>query len=158
MNTKRYLFILFVILAQALAACGTVATPAAPASEPTLAPTAAPAPTATPEPVDPTQVVQGFWSAIESGDVDAALDFVAEDAQCRGACYITGKDSLRFYLQGIIKAGLVTEISDLTVKGDTVTYLYKVFRNGQFVEESAEGESMQVVDGKIILWNNLHTY
>ena len=24
------------------------------------------------------------------------------------------------------------------------------------VEENAEGESMQVLDGKIILWNNLH--
>ena len=158
MNSKRNLFILFVILAQALAACGTAATPAAPTLEPTLAPTSAQAPTAILEPIDPAQAVQGFWSAMESGDIDAALDFVAEDAQCRGACYITGKDSLRFYLQGIVKAGLVTEISDLTVEGDTVKYLYKVLRNGQLVEENAEGESMQVLDGKIILWNNLHSF
>jgi hypothetical protein len=101
---------------------------------------------------------QSVTNTMKAEDIDAAMTFLAEDAQCRGACYITGKDSLRFYMQGIIKAGLVTEISDLTVDGDTVTYLYKVSRNGVLVEESAEGESMQVVDGKIILWNNIHYY
>lgn len=158
MNTKRILFILFVILAQTLAACGTAATPAAPASEPTLAPTSAPAPTATPEPADPAEIVQGFWAAMMAEDVDAAMAFLAEDAKCRGACYFSSTDSFNAYLQGIIKAGLTTEISDIAVEGDTVTYLYKVFRNGVVVEDSEEGESMQILDGKIILWNNLHTY
>lgn len=155
MNTKRILFILFVILAQALAACGTAATPAAPASEPKLAPTSAPAPTATPEPADPAEIVQGFWAAMKAEDVEAAMAFLAEDAKCRGVCYFAGKDPFNAYLQGIIKAGLTTEISDIAVEGDTVTYLYKVFRNGFVVEEGAERESMQVLDGKIILWNNL---
>ena len=152
MNTNRILFILFVILAQALVACGTTA-PAAPTAEPTTVPP--PAPTATPEPIDPTEVVQGFWAAMAAEDVDAAMTFVAEDVKCRGVCYFSGRDSFNAYLQGIIKAGLVTEISDVTVEGDTVTYLYKVLRNGFVVEESAERESMQVLDGKIILWNNL---
>lgn len=155
MNTKRLLFILFVILAQILAACGTAA-PAAPTSEPTIAPP--PAPTATPEPADPAEVVQGFWAAMEAKDIEAAMAFVAEDAKCRGACYFSGTNSFNAYLQGRINAGLVTQISDVKVEGDTVTYLYKVFRNGIEVEENAEGESMQVLDGKIILWNNLHTF
>lgn len=158
MNTKRILFILFVILAQVLAACGTAATPVAPASESTLAPTSAPVPTATPEPADPAEIVQGFWAAMEAGDVEAAMTFLAEDAKCRGACYFSSPESFSAYLQGIIKAGLTTEISDIAVEGDMVTYLYKVFRNGVVVEDSAEGESMQILDGKIILWNNLHTY
>src|SRR4030095_9054004 len=93
MNTKRILFILFVILAQVLAACGTAATPVAPASESTLAPTSASVPTATPEPADPAEIVQGFWAAMEAGDVESAMTFLAEDAKCRGACYFSSPES-----------------------------------------------------------------
>ena len=88
--------------------------------------------------------------------MDAALAFVSEDIKCRGSCYLTGKDSVRALLQGMVKRGDTTEIRDLTVEGDTVTYLYKVFRDGFVVEDNAEGESMQLSDGKIIFWNNLH--
>src|SRR5262245_60994888 len=113
MNTKILFIILFIVLAQILAACGGPA--AEPTSVPTLAPTVAPAPTATPEPASPTEVVQGFWAAMEAGDVDAALAFVSEDIKCRGSCYLTGKDSVRALLQGIVKRGDTTEIRDLTV-------------------------------------------
>lgn len=160
MNTKYYRFVLFVTLwvAQVLTACGSPATSVALPSEPTLLPTSAPAPTVAPEPADPAAVVQSFWDSLKAEDIDAAMALLSEDVKCRGACYITGKESVRFYVQGIIDAGLVTEINNLTIEGDTVTYLYKVFRNGFLVEENAEGESMQVVDGKIILWNNLHYF
>ena len=153
MNTKYILFILFVILAQALAAC---ATPAAPVVEPTSAPAPTSAPTATPEPADPAEVVQGFWSAMKTGDVDAAMTFVAEDAKCKGSCYFSGKQAFQSYLLGMQKSGDTTEIGELKVEGDTVTYNYKVFRDGFVKEDNAEGESMQVQAGKIILWNNLH--
>ena len=105
--------------------------------------------------VDPAAVVQSFWNAMAEGNLDAALTLVAEDAKCRGACYITGKASLHSFFQGYVDAGLVTEISDIAVDGDMVKYSYKVFREGLLVEEGAEPESMQVSDGKIILWNNL---
>jgi hypothetical protein len=104
---------------------------------------------------DPTGVVQGFWDAMAAGNIEAALAFVAEDVKCRGSCYLSGKPSLASYLQGIVTAGFVTEISDLTVEGEMVKYSYKVFREGLLVEESAEYEAMQVLEGKIILWNNL---
>ena len=158
MKTKNTFFILFIALcvAQILAACGSPA--AEPTVAPTLVPTTVPAPTATPEPADPAEVVQAFWAAMEAEDIDAAMAFVAEDAKCRGGCYFSGLDPFNAYLQGRINAGLVTQISDVKVEGDTVTYLYKVFRNGIEVEESAVGESMQVLNGKIILWNNLHTF
>jgi ketosteroid isomerase-like protein len=103
---------------------------------------------------DPAAVVQGFWDAVAAGNMDAALAFVAEDAKCRGSCYITGKASLQAFLQGYVNAGLSTEISDIAVEGEMVKYSYKVFREGLLVEESSEAESMQVSDGKIILWNN----
>jgi hypothetical protein len=149
MNTKRMLITLFVTLcvAQALAACA----PAAPI-EPTAAPPAAP--TATPEPADPAAVVQGFWDAMDAGDVDTAMTFIAENAMCRGSCYITGKDSLRFFVQGIVDSGETTKISDLQVDGNKVSYFWELFRNGSLQETGSE--SMQVQDGKIIQWENLH--
>jgi hypothetical protein len=154
MNTKLNLFVLFIILAQALAACGSPATQAPP--EPTAVPPATAAPTSQPTAApDPATVVQGFWNAMAVGNLNDALQLISDDAKCRGACYITGKDSLQAYLQGYVDAGLVTEISDVAVSGDMVTYSYKVFREGLLVEESAEAESMQVLNGKIILWNNL---
>lgn len=158
MNTKRYLFILFVTLcvAQVLAACGSPATPAALPSEPTSVPTSLPAPTATPEPIDPTEVVQGFWAAMEAGDVDAAMAFVADDAKCKGSCYFTGKQSFQAYLQGYINSGRVTDLGELTVEGDTVRYPFNDYRNGLIMYENSEPESMQIKDGKIIFWENLH--
>ena len=154
MNTKRIFLVVSIIVAQVLAACGSLATEATSTPEPTSVPTSAP--TATPEPADPTEIVQAFWDAVKVEDVDAAMIFVAEDVKCRGSCYLTGKDSFRSYIQGMIDHGNVTEISDMTFDGDTVTYFYKVIRNDIVVEENSEGESMQVLDGKIILWNNLH--
>ena len=155
MNTKHNLFILIVSLALAMTACNAATPTSAPTAVPTIVPTLVPTSTPTP---DPAAVVQSFWNAMEAKDVQAAMALVADDAKCRGACYFSGPDSFNAYLQGIIKAGLTTEIGDLKVEGDTVTYLYKVLRNGVVVEDSAEGESMQILDGKIILWNNLHTF
>jgi len=155
MNIKRILFTSFITLcvAQSLAACGSAA-PVASTLEPTAAPPAAP--TATPEPADPAEVVQQFWDAMEAGDVDTAMTLVAEDAQCKGSCYFKGPVAFRSYLQGTINAGNTNQISIVKVDGDTVTYTYKVFRNGFVAEDNAEGESMTVQDGKIIFWNNMH--
>jgi ketosteroid isomerase-like protein len=156
MNSKRILFILFVILAQALAACSTPAPTPAPVT-PTSAPTLAPTVTPTPEPPDSAEVVQNFWDAMKAQDVNAAMAFIADNALCRGYCYFSGKETFRSVLQGMVNSGNITEISIVKVEGDTVTYNYKVYRNGFVVEDNAdEGETMQVQDGKIIHWNNLH--
>jgi len=73
MNTKsKYLF-LFVLLASILAACS------------------APAPIAVPASVDPAEVAQGFWDAMNAQNIDAAMAFVADDVQCRGGCNFTAR-------------------------------------------------------------------
>jgi hypothetical protein len=72
MNTKRNLFIVFVIVAQALAACGTTIQEA-PASAPTAAPPPTPTSTVAPEPADPVMIVQSFFKAFNDGDVDATM-------------------------------------------------------------------------------------
>jgi len=143
MNTKHLLFILLVILAQALAACGT-ATPAASASEPTIAPTAMP------ELANPSAIAQDFYKATNNGDIEAAMALVAEDVQCRGGCYLTGKESFRSWIQGGINSGGRVEISDLKVEGDKVTYNWTAYnKDGVYVAEGVE--TLQIKDGQIIL-------
>jgi ketosteroid isomerase-like protein len=104
---------------------------------------------------DPADVVKAFWAAMKAGDVDTAMAFVADDAKCKGSCYFTGKQSFQAYLQGYVNAGTMTEIGDLTVEGDTVRYPFKEYRNGLLTNDSVP-ESMQIKDGKIIFWENLH--
>jgi hypothetical protein len=54
----------------------------------------------------------------------------------------------------MMDSGATTKISNLQVEGDTVSYSWEMFRNG--VLQVAGEESMQVQDGKIIHWENLH--
>ena len=148
MNTKYVLLILIVILAQALAACGSAA-PTAPVSEPTLAPAV---PTAMPEPVDPAAIAQDFYKAVNAGDIESAMALVAEDVKCRVGCYITGKEAFRSFIQGSINigGGGRVDISDLQVEGEKVTYRWEAYnQDGSFV--ASGGESLQIKNGHIIL-------
>ena len=150
MNTKYTLFVLFLIMAQVLAACGSQTAPAAIPSEPASVATAAPAPAATPEPVDPAAIAEGFYQAYNAGDIEAAMALVAEDMKCRGGCYLTGKDRFRFYIQGDINQGQQVDISDLKVEGDKVTYTVEVYsKGGAFLVRGIE--TLQIQDGLIIL-------
>jgi len=153
MNTKHIFIRFIVLLALAMTGCSAATPTPEPTVEPTLVPTIVP--TSIPAP-GPAEVVQSFWDAMSAGDVDGAMAFFAEGAKCRGSCYLTGKDSLRAYIQGMVGSGNVTEISDLVVDGDTVTYFFKVSRNDIVVDQSKAGESMQILNGKIIFWNCLH--
>jgi len=150
MNTKRNLFILFVIVAQALAACGTTIQEA-PASAPTAAPPPTPTSTVTSEPADPVTIVQSFFKAFNDGDVDATMAFVAGDIQCRGHCYMNGKEAFRSFIQAGITGGDQIEISNLRVSEDKVTYNYKISRSG-VVTVNAVDAVIQLRDGKIILF------
>jgi hypothetical protein len=100
---------------------------------------------------DPAAVVQGFWDALKEQDLEAAMTFVADDVQCRGGCYLTGKESLQSFLNARLKSGTIYEINDLQVEGDTVNYTYSKSRNG-FLEVSGVKETMRVQNGKIIYW------
>jgi len=143
MNTKRYLFVLFVILAQALAACGSPATATEVPSQPTLAPTAIPESVGP----DPIIVIQDFYAALNANDVDTAMALVAEDAHWRGIPTLTGKDRVRDYLQGGIDAGYTTEISDLRATKGRVTFTSEAFKDG-VVQVSGE-ETYTVENGLI---------
>jgi ketosteroid isomerase-like protein len=100
--------------------------------------------------LDPAAVVQGFWTAMKAGDVEAVMTFVADDAKCKGSCYFTGKQSFQAYLQGYINSGTVMELEELTVEGDIVPYSYKEYRDGFLTNDSTNvPESMQIKVCKI---------
>jgi hypothetical protein len=84
------------------------------------------------------------------------MSFIAEDAKCKGSWYFSGRASFQAYLQGYVNSGTVTELGELTVEGDTVHYPFKEFRNGFLKNDNTTPESMQIKNGKIIFWENLH--
>jgi len=150
MNIKRNHFILFVILAQALAACGTAA-PQSPASVPTTAPPLAPTPTVTPEPADPAAIVQSFYKAYNEGDVKAAMALIVDDIKCRGHCYLNGKESFQSFIEGDMNSGAQIEISGLKVSQDKVVFNYKLYKSGSLSATGVDAV-MQIKDSKIIFF------
>lgn len=148
MNIKHTFFTLFIILAQALAACGNVVTQATPTS------TVVPTPTADPQ--SSAKIVQAFWDAMQAGDLDTAMSYVADDIECRGFCHFSGKGTFQTYMQGYLDAGFLTTISEVKAVGSIVTYSWEVYRNGNFLRGGDHDEMMEIEDGKIVYWENHH--
>ena len=146
---KYTLFTLLIV--GVISSCATSVATATPAPPPTstLQPPTLVAPTVSV--ADPAAVVQGFWDAVKEFDLEAAMAFIADDVQCRGGCYLNGKETLRGFLEARLKSGTVYEISDLQAEGDTVNYSYSKSRNG-FLEVKDVKETMRVQNGKIVYW------
>jgi ketosteroid isomerase-like protein len=99
---------------------------------------------------DPATIAHSFYQAINEGDIDAAMQLVAEDVKCRGACYLSGKQSFQSYIQGSINMGGRVELSDLQVNGESVTYIWTAY-NTEGVQVALGEETLQIQSGKIIL-------
>ena len=149
MNIRGKGVLLFVILAPLLAACSAGSLLSANST-----PTAMPTPTN--DPLQAAKIVQAFWDALESGDIETALVYLGEDAVCAGNCYFKGKATFQTYLQGYLAGGFTTKISDVKNVGSIVTYSWTVYRNGNFVQSGDSDEIMHVEDGKIVYWENQH--
>lgn len=148
MNIKAAFLAFFFILAYVLTSC----TGASFFAEPT--PTVQPTPTN--DPLSAAKVVQAFWNALEAGDLETAMAYVADDITCSGFCHFTGKQVFGSYLQGYLDAGYVTKIADVKNVGNIVTYSWQVYRNGLFLRGGEDDEVMEVEDGKIVYWENYH--
>jgi hypothetical protein len=145
MNNARSLA-LFVLLACLLSACGT--------SSLFPAPTPTPLPTPTTDPLASARIVEAFWNALNMGDLERALVYVHDDIRCANYCYFSGKSTFESYLQGYVKAGYSTKISDVKVVGGIVTYSWELYQNGLFRRRGEGDEMMEVKDGKIVYWEN----
>ena len=101
-------------------------------------------------PAEQIWIAQKHYEAINAGNLEAALALVAEDIKCRGTCYLNGRESYQFLVQGFINIGGRTELSDFVVDGDKVTYNWTGY-NGNGAVSAGGTEFMQIQDGKIIL-------
>jgi hypothetical protein len=148
MNIKAaFLVSSLIVVSQILGACSSL-------SPSTPMPTAMPTPTA--DPKQPAKIVEAFWAALESGDVETAMVYLDENATCAGRCYFTGKSMFRAVFQSYHNGGYITKISDVKNVGSIVTYSWEVYRNGNFIQAGRGDEMMQVEDGKIIYWESQH--
>lgn len=103
----------------------------------------------TPKAASPDEIVQGFYQAMNNGDLETALTFIDDNVECRGSCYITGKDSFKTFIQGNIDHNDQFEISDLRVDGNQVTFNYVIHRENTVLARGVDSV-MKIQDGKII--------
>ena len=60
------------------------------------------------------------------------------------------KTSYRSFLVGLIGLAVRTDVSDIVVSGNTVTYNWKGYDENGFLIGTGTGEVMTVEDGKIV--------
>jgi hypothetical protein len=92
---------------------------------------------------------QGYLEALNAGNIDEAMSFLADDAvYLDQMARISGKEDIRAWLQGLIDTGQSYEVSDLTNTNGRLVYKIKVSVNDRQVYS---GLAITVVkDGKII--------
>ena len=144
MNIKRLLSNLMILIATAsllLAACAPAITPAAPES--TTVP-------AVLDLNDPLTLVTTYYEAIEASDLDKAMTFVSDDyVMTDPTGFTVGKEAGTTAWQGYFDAGFTFDQSDFKADGNRVTSCYKVYENGNMIDQGCNAVA-HVQDGKII--------
>jgi ketosteroid isomerase-like protein len=114
-------------------------------------------PSAPQPPTDPTGVVETFYDAVNTGNLDSALSFVAEDALFINPIgQFAGKDEVSENLAGVIRDGLTFDFSNFRVCDGRVVMAYEVSQNGARLD-AGDGGLTIVEDGKIIFDGTLDT-
>ncbi len=110
--------------------------------------------TASAQPRDPVGVVDAYTAAINAGDVEGALAFVADNAvYMRPAGQFIGKDQVRGFIQDLVARGARIELQgDRDTVRDYVSWISRVtFANpGSGPSEIRNLAQSIVVDGKIV--------
>jgi ketosteroid isomerase-like protein len=106
------------------------------------------------QPTDPAGVVDAYTAAINAGDVEAALAFVADHAvYMRPAGQFIGKDQVRGFIEDIVGRGAQIELlGERDAHGDHVQWMSRVrFTNpGAGPAEVRNRSQSIVIDGKIL--------
>jgi ketosteroid isomerase-like protein len=78
---------------------------------------------------EPVAVIEAFYDALNDGDLDTAMGFVADDASfvtiARTTTTYTGTAQVQDLLQKVVERNTQHELSDLIVEGDTVTWILR---------------------------------
>jgi ketosteroid isomerase-like protein len=109
---------------------------------------------------DPMPVINAWLEALNAGDIDGALSYLADDAvvtivpppEPGTSGVFTGKEEIRGWYEGIVEEHGVTTLSDCQVDGETVTCV-NIYTGDSFTSmgiDSAVAEWVAVVrDGKL---------
>jgi len=85
--------------------------------------------------VDPALVIQDFYTAIEHKDISAAMSFIADNAVFRAAPkgVYNGEQAVREWVQDQIDNYPESELSEVHVAGNKVTWHVELFKDGVLV-------------------------
>lgn len=99
---------------------------------------------------DPISVVQGFYGAIKDKQLDAAMEYVADDALfINPTGTYTGKEEVRDNISALIDANLYFDLRDFKDDEGRVSYGYTTIIDSQSVEEGTNGYTV-VKNGKVV--------
>jgi ketosteroid isomerase-like protein len=144
MKTNKFQWMLITTLTVIIlmtAACAPLATP-------TAAPMAATEVSA--DLTDPLTLVTAYYEAIEANDIDKAMTFVSDDyVMTDPTGFTVGKEAATTAWKGYVAAGFTFDQSDFKANGNRVTSCYKVYENGNLIDQGCSAVT-HVSDGKII--------
>ncbi len=101
---------------------------------------------------EPVAVIEAFYEALNDGDLDTAMGFVADDASFNieggySATTYTGTSQVQDLLQKVVDRNTQHELSDLILEGDTVTW---ILRSKSALGSFSGPEEAVVQGGKIV--------
>jgi len=97
---------------------------------------------------EPVAVVEAFFEALNEGDLDTAMSFVADDARFIIVAAYVGKADIRDFYQESLDLGFQAELSDLRAEGANVSWAQRTTIGGGTFEGQLEAD---VQDGLIVL-------
>jgi len=87
---------------------------------------------------EPVAVIEAFFEALNDGDLDTAMSFVADDASFILFAVYPGKAEIRDYYRESLDLGFHAELSDLRADGDKVSWAGRVTIGGGTFESVYE--------------------
>ena len=101
---------------------------------------------------EPVAVIEAFYEALDDGDLDAAMGFVADDASFMivgpsTTTTYTGPAQIQDYFQRVVNRNTQHELSDLILEDDTVTWILGAT---SILGESSGATEAVVQGGKIV--------
>lgn len=106
---------------------------------------------------DDTKIVQDYYAAINAGDLDKAMTYVASDAVFANPNGVyRGAAAIRAFLDS--STDIVQELSDFHLEGGKVIYAFKVKQKatGEVLDEGDDGLTI-VRNGKIVFDGTEHS-
>ena len=103
------------------------------------------------QPQDPAFVVQSFFDALNAGDLEGAMVFVADDARFIYPEVYRGKEPIRDHFEKeIVDRSASYELREFVVEGDTVRFISMYVPSVASEENDVEAV---VEDGRIVFLN-----